>query len=595
MMVDKKYPPLTPHHTQAFTVLMMSSFYGDYLGGNEKIMGKPRKQTPLQLKAIISQLATGEGKSIVIAMLAVFMVKIYGMRVHVLENNEGLLERDYATNSPFYDMFGIKSGKDLANEDFQIVYVLKQAINKHFLRRMVAGKLDADLSRTVLIVDEVDDLIVNEKPTAHYVKEDVLLTPEYMECYTALKEKKGKPKGASDNTWQEAVWAVEDASQMVKDKDYRIIKDAKGNNKVVILDAEGRVPKVALTAPWLKYLEFVMHGKAPKTESHWACVCTPYIFNKYSGIFGLTGSVGGNAELSYLMKTYHAIKYDVPRFLDTCTGDARKVVKNLGVELHETPEKQLDRILEVVNTYYKQVPVLIITASAKELTAVHTMLQTKGAMPTDEVQRLSEYDSNGKSNKTGWQTVIDDATKRLGGTDDSRCRVTVTDRFGGRGHDFQVNDKEAIANGGMLVIATSIPDEREWIQWRGRTARQDKPGMYIVVLNTKGKPFDTNKTLAAKLKGEKNHDTRIYMLLDVADEGIGDKLKAYASEQAVGEKLNELTEKYYAQHPREFDQPWPSKERLDLKLREFLTEHRETPPAEIKKLAKATFGIDLSN
>ena len=48
---------------------------------------------------------------------------------------------------------------------------------------------------------------------------------------------------------------------------------------------------------------------------------------------------------------------------------------------------------------------LIITASAKELTAVHTMLQTKGAMPTDEVQRLSEYDSNGKSNKTGWQTV----------------------------------------------------------------------------------------------------------------------------------------------------------------------------------------------
>lgn len=35
MMVDKKYPPLTPHHTQAFTVLMMSHFYGDYLGGNK--------------------------------------------------------------------------------------------------------------------------------------------------------------------------------------------------------------------------------------------------------------------------------------------------------------------------------------------------------------------------------------------------------------------------------------------------------------------------------------------------------------------------------------------------------------------------------
>ena len=37
---------------------------------------------------------------------------------------------------------------------------------------------------------------------------------------------------------------------------------------------------------------------------------------------------------------------------------------------------------------------------------------------------------------------------------------------------WQVVDKESNLNGGMLVIATSIPDEREWIQWKGRTARQ---------------------------------------------------------------------------------------------------------------------------
>ena len=36
------------------------------------------------------------------------------------------------------------------------------------------------------------------------------------------------------------------------------------------------------------------------------------------------------------------------------------------------------------------------------------------------------------------RTIIDDATKRLGGPADNRCRVTVTDRFGGRGHDYQV-------------------------------------------------------------------------------------------------------------------------------------------------------------
>ena len=98
-----------------------------------------------------------------------------------------------------------------------------------------------------------------------------------------------------------------------------------------------------------------------------------------------------------------------------------------------------------------------------------------------QVQRLSEFDGSGRSLRAEWQTIIDDATKRLGGTEDSRCRVTVTDKFGGRGHDFQVVDKEANANGGMLVIATSIPDEREWIQWKGRTARQDRPIVTVVV------------------------------------------------------------------------------------------------------------------
>ena len=55
-----------------------------------------------------------------------------------------------------------------------------------------------------------------------------------------------------------------------------------------------------------------------------------------------------------------------------------------------------------------------------------------------QVQRFSEFDASGKLLKEQWQTIIDDATKRLGGMGESRCRVTVTDKFGGRGHDFQV-------------------------------------------------------------------------------------------------------------------------------------------------------------
>ena len=56
----------------------------------------------------------------------------------------------------------------------------------------------------------------------------------------------------------------------------------------------------------------------------------------------------------------------------------------------------------------------------------------------NQVQRFSLFDANGRSLKDQWETLIADATKRLGGPADNRCRVTVTDRFGGRGHDYQV-------------------------------------------------------------------------------------------------------------------------------------------------------------
>jgi len=315
------------------------------------------------------------------------------------------------------------------------------------------------------------------------------------------------------------------------------------------------------------------------------------------------GSVGGKAELNYLTKTYHAVKFDAPRFLDTCAGNARKVVTNHGVELHAGPEKQVERVVELAHEFYRKVPVLVIASSTEELVKIHTAISEAGIVPADEVQRFSEFDARGASLKASWQTIIDDATKRLGNTESSRCRVTVTDRFGGRGHDFQVVDKESNANGGMLVIATSIPDEREWIQWKGRTARQDRPGQFYVILDEKAKPFSTktglkSKVLGAKItsgekKGAIDHDARVEMLLDCADDGIGDKLVQFASEQAAGEKLNELSEKYFRKYPRSFDAPWPSEVPLDKELRDFMAGMIDAQPAEIKRRAKEVLAIEL--
>ena len=65
---------------------------------------------------------------------------------------------------------------------------------------------------------------------------------------------------------------------------------------------------------------------------------------------------------------------------------------------------------------------------------------------------------------------------------------SVTDNYGGRGHDIDCRDEDANLNGGMIVIATSIPETREWIQWKGRTARHARPGPYLAVLPQQAEP-----------------------------------------------------------------------------------------------------------
>ena len=162
-------------------------------------------------------------------------------------------------------------------------------------------------------------------------------------------------------------------------------------------------------------------------------------------------------------------------------------------------------------------------------------------------------------------------------------------------------DKEANANGGMLVIATSIPDEREWIQWKGRTARQDRPGQFYVILDQMAKPFAANKDLIAKvkkavhttggLKGQTDHDARVDILLEAADEGIGAKLATYATEQAAGEVLNAVCEKYFKKHPRSFDAPWPSELASDSTLRSFMAEMSNEAPEVVRARAKEVLGI----
>ena len=317
--------PLTPHHTQVVAMLIFAQFY------------EQREACAARgVRAAILQMGTGEGKSIVIAMMAIYTVKHLGKRVHVLENNEGLLERDFASYAPFYASFGLSCAKTIdATSD--ICYCLKRQNNTYFDAAILRGELD--LGDTVLIVDEVDDLVLNEKPSLLYRARDELLTPLYKACYRALIRGEAKPDKAGDGTplpqpvWYECVRIKRLADGKRRGVDYE--RDVHRGWAMLEEGPDGtpRFPKVPLTDDWLVFKNFADFQLEPSKETFRSCLCTPHLYNKYACIFGLTGSVGGAAERAYIAKTFQAVPYVVPQFLTTCDHTTKEAATNLGVRI----------------------------------------------------------------------------------------------------------------------------------------------------------------------------------------------------------------------------------------------------------------------
>jgi superfamily II DNA/RNA helicase len=125
----------------------------------------------------------------------------------------------------------------------------------------------------------------------------------------------------------------------------------------------------------------------------------------------------------------------------------------------------------------------------------------------------------------------------------------------------------------MAVIITTFPDsEREWVQWIGRTARNDRKGQYAVILSketTEIGTIDSNKYF----KSENNYDPLLIgALAKAGDEAIAKKLERNRDDVKVGQRINELCDKFYAKyHSSEHSNFWPPNDQC-RQLRDFIAQ-----------------------
>lgn len=593
--------PLPPRNVQNITLLTVAEWAKGLLVDKRKDIGR----------ALIGQVGTGEGKSLIIAMVAIYFVKVLNRRVHILESNSGLLEKDIATMAPLYAEFGIMrrqegeaspdkkdltfttvdflKEKDVRSQfcKYGITYALRRNVERYYQDCIMNGICNPMLD-TVLIVDEVDALIVDENPNLLSVSTDCQ-QKEYRDALDHFKDYEDLPEERVNNIiWNMALMQVREAKEWKQGEHYDIV----GGTYVLLVDKR----PVAIYDGRLEYLKFANDNISPVLKTGYYVQSIPYMLSQYNCITGFSGSLGSPAERKFLSEQYKVWCFETPNFLNTCEGVTRVPPTLLAdeaangkscVHVANSLDLQLRKVVEIAVRMYMKVPVLIIAKTTEEAYTIEDKILRSLSKcqfrsedkKEDFVQMFLEMKKNSvKLDSDNWSRIVHRATDKL--KKDRYC-ITITDSFGGRGHDFDVNDDDVNEAGGLLVIMTSIPaSEREWRQWKGRTGRKDTRGQYAVVLNGEDALLKDSGSILSKhqLKTESGEPLRnvygeelIQKILDKQDDMQRKKLEDLEKTIKIGRRLNRLCDQFYASYNEMKEETWPYS--YQIKLRNLLVQY----------------------
>lgn len=299
----------------------------------------------------------------------------------------------------------------------------------------------------------------------------------------------------------------------------------------------------------------------------------PRVFRKYFRILGLSGSIGSKPEREFLKETYRAAFFEVPPFLKTCRGSPfhEPVPAPLGqmrrpVYVEANLQAQIARLAEVALEARERVPVLVISRDRIHADQLVEGLRAAarsrglGGASDDMVRSLSRtlYEADAEQ----WKENLNRATLPLGQRDTAAksWRISVTDPRGGRGTDYRVDDPDVDEHGGLLLIPTLVPtSQREWTQFLGRTARQDRRGQFCAVLCSSdyeaiSKRYNEALPNTGKLEA-------IRTILTWGDRLVADKIRGSAALYNCGLRINELCEQIFGRLAHILNDP-ASRERL---------------------------------
>lgn len=459
------------------------------------------KNDRLDLKGRIAQVATGEGKSIIIAMLA-GCIALTGSCVDIISSSIYLAKRDAEKFKPFYEKLGLRCGSFKENDfslgfDFHILYSTNVGFEFALLHEGLNGEINIKTTllyenvkkqrpRMTAIVDEADNLFIDTamNPAQYSVggnnkKSWIYKTIWKSVCSIALdprvirqkllndatnREQLNDVNGISDDQLKRIINNALLAIKLEKNVNYVIGKNKLTNEKEIqIIDADN-TGRIRYGSRWSNGLhEFVeLKEGLPIREQTYtvASISHPSYFEPYEEIFGLTGTLGEVTERDEILQIYHVDSFDVP--------PNRKCLRKRDKTLIlSTAAKKEEIIIDTIRKMKRKGrPILVLVYSIKESQKLSDILRIKRIdhLLLNDLQKQDE------------DFVIDRAGRP--------GAVTIATNTAGRGTDIHISD-DALSNGGLHTLITFWPANiRVECQALGRSARQGQPGSCQIIFES---------------------------------------------------------------------------------------------------------------
>jgi len=481
-----------PHTVQILSILRLA----------DSIINKEGRK-----KGAIAEIKTGEGKSYIISIIAILLVKYYNKKIDIVTSTVELARRDNEEQKEFYNLFDIKSGVLFSRNESEFMHINIKNISKEFnlkskynievLENEIVYSTNYNFEFVYLlslfqkntlrkrpydlvIVDEVDNMFIDQSSSPAIIAKDfpIAFSNDILEIVFILQNQSIQdikkvleyyfPKSIAtfkDDKILMLKNAALEASNLERNVDYII-----ENEEIIIMDKTTGYKK-----PGQRWQHFVhemveIKEKLPLEErtSAFCSITQCLFFNLYKEILGVTGTIGEANDENLLKEVYDINIFKVPRNIPPRKPIYYKKRPTSKSDLYEQIQ------FEIIENINEGRPVLVILDSPRRVKEIVQYLHYYLKVECLTIQGINAENDNKALKKAG-----------------EFKQITIATSAAGRGMDIKLSEESIKAGGLHVIIPFPMPNKRVLDQAIGRSARQGQPGSATIYYSENDRFYST--------------------------------------------------------------------------------------------------------